>query len=93
MFDDHNLFLFFFLTQGLTQYLNQVLSQLASWLLGGEVQKVVIVICGVNTGETLERWAFNVETDKAATAGAGGVAKKSQKEISSGKMREKKKQL
>ena len=45
----------------------------------------MIVICGVNTGETLERWAFNVETDKAVTAGAGGVAKKSQKEISSGK--------
>ena len=53
----------------------------------------MIVICGVNTGETLERWAFNVETDKAATAGAGGVAKKSQKEISSGKMREKKKTI
>ena len=53
----------------------------------------MIVICGVNTGETLERWAFNVETDKAATAGAGGVAKKSQKEISSGKMREKRKKF
>jgi mitotic spindle assembly checkpoint protein MAD2 len=68
--------------EGLSNYLNQVLSQLASWLLGGEVQKVVIVICGVNTGETLERWAFNVETDKAATVGGTTHAKKSQKEIS-----------
>ena len=68
--------------EGLSQYLNQVLSQLASWLLGGEVQKVVIVICGVNSGETLERWAFNVETDKALTTGAASTAKKSQKAIS-----------
>ena len=69
--------------EGLSQYLNQVLSQLASWLMGGEVQKVVIVICGVNSGETLERWAFNVETDKAVASGSGtSQAKKSQKEIS-----------
>ena len=39
--------------------------------MGGEVQKVVIVICGVNSGETLERWAFNVETDKAVASGSG----------------------
>ena len=57
--------------EGLSTYLNQVLSQLASWLMGGEVQKVVIVICGVNSGETLERWAFNVETDKAVASGSG----------------------
>ena len=67
--------------EGLNHYLNQVLSQLSSWLLGGEVQKVVIVITGVNSGETLERWGFNVETDKAVTQNGPALARKSQKNI------------
>ena len=67
--------------EGLNHYLNQVLSQLSSWLLGGEVQKVVIVITGVNSGETLERWGFNVETDKAVTQNGPALARKSQKDI------------
>ena len=40
------------------------------WLMAGEVQKLVIVITGVDTGDVLERWAFNCETDKAARSGA-----------------------
>ena len=67
--------------EGLNNYLNQVLSQLAAWLLGGEVQKVVIVITGVNTGQTLERWGFNVETDKSISAGGASTARKSQRDI------------
>lgn len=35
--------------------------------MGGEVQKLVVVINGVDSGEVLERWVFNVETDKAVT--------------------------
>lgn len=38
----------------------------AAWLAAGQVQKLVVVITGVETKETLERWVFNVETDKAA---------------------------
>ena len=38
----------------------------AAWLSKGEVQKLVVVITGVETGEVLERWVFNVETDRAA---------------------------
>lgn len=34
------------------------------WLLRGDVQKLVIVVTGTETNETLERWAFNVETDR-----------------------------
>ena len=47
---------------GLNQYLAQVLNQLQSWLLQGEVQKVVIVITGANSGETLERWVERTST-------------------------------
>ena len=66
---------------GLNQYLNQVLSQLSSWLLQGEVQKVVIVITGANSGETLERWGFNVETDKAVASSGPSGKVKSEKDI------------
>ncbi len=54
--------------EGLKQYLVQVLRQLADWLTRGEVQKLVVVITGVETREVLERWVFNIDTDKAAMA-------------------------
>lgn len=39
------------------------------WLSAGNIQKLVVVINGVESGETLERWVFNIETDAAVTAG------------------------
>jgi mitotic spindle assembly checkpoint protein MAD2 len=35
-----------------------------AWLLNGSVQKLVLVVKGVDSGETLERWVFNCETTK-----------------------------
>ena len=58
---------------GLRQYLGQVLTQLSEWLMCGNVQKLVIVIASVDTGETLERWEFKIETDKHAAAVEEGV--------------------
>ena len=49
---------------GLQEYLGKILSQVSEWLQGGEVQKLVIVVSGAESGETLERWTFNVETDR-----------------------------
>ena len=54
--------------EGLKTYLVQVLRQLADWLTRGEVQKLVVVITGVDSREVLERWVFNMDTDKAAMA-------------------------
>lgn len=34
------------------------------WLSKGEIKSLVLVIIGLHTGETLERWVFNIETDK-----------------------------
>eukprot|EP00944_MAST-04C_sp_MAST-4C-sp1_P011825 g11825.t1 len=48
----------------LQDYLNRILGQLSQWLVNGELTKIVLVICGQTSGETLERWTFNVETDK-----------------------------
>jgi mitotic spindle assembly checkpoint protein MAD2 len=48
---------------GLLKYLSQVMTQVESWLLNGDVQRFVVVVSGVNSGETLERWQFNVLLD------------------------------
>ena len=48
---------------GLTNYLSSVLVQLQQWLTQGTVQKLVLVITSQETGETLERWVFDLHTD------------------------------
>jgi mitotic spindle assembly checkpoint protein MAD2 len=66
--------------EGLKSYLVQVLRQLAEWLTKGEVQKLVVVITGVESREVLERWVFNIDTDKTALA-PGVTRVKSHKDI------------
>mmetsp|Transcript_21008 Transcript_21008/g.44327 ORF Transcript_21008/g.44327 Transcript_21008/m.44327 type:complete len:228 (+) Transcript_21008:166-849(+) len=51
---------------GLLKYLSQVMAQVESWLLNGDVQRLVVVVSGVDSGETLERWQFNVALDDEA---------------------------
>eukprot|EP00908_Phaeocystis_cordata_P025894 Transcript_8372.p2 GENE.Transcript_8372~~Transcript_8372.p2 ORF type:complete len:118 (+),score=31.56 Transcript_8372:235-588(+) len=49
----------------LNAYLENVLTQLSEWLAAGSVQKLVVVVTGQQTQETLERWVFDVHTDKS----------------------------
>lgn len=42
----------------------------ADWLVRGELQKMVLVITSSETGETLERWTFDLQTDKSVVDGA-----------------------
>jgi len=44
--------------EGLLAYLSNITRQLEAWLLGSAVQKLVLVVKGVESGETLERWVF-----------------------------------
>jgi mitotic spindle assembly checkpoint protein MAD2 len=48
----------------LKEYLEQVLEQLANWLERGQVQQIVLVVTGEEDKQTLERWVFNIDTDK-----------------------------
>lgn len=76
---------------GLLKYMSQVMAQVDSWLLSGDVQRLVVVVSGVDSGETLERWQFNValEEDEAAngenahpnTASSSASGKKSSKSL------------
>lgn len=36
---------------------------MAEWLLEKELQRLVLVIVGTDSGETLERWTFNVHKE------------------------------
>ncbi|KAF1333645.1 Mitotic spindle checkpoint component mad2, partial [Globisporangium splendens] len=47
----------------LEEFFTKFLRQLSNWLLKGEVQKLVVVVTGVETQEVLERWAFEVHAD------------------------------
>ena len=46
-------------------YLGNVLSQLEAWLTSGNLQKLVLVVTSQPTGEMLERWVFDLQTDKS----------------------------
>lgn len=50
--------------KGLLQYLHNVQKQVSEWLLAGMIQRLVVVVQGVDTLETLERWQFNVSVEK-----------------------------
>lgn len=49
----------------LKNYLNGVLQQLNAWLFDRTVQKVIVVIANANTGDTVERWQFDIECDQS----------------------------
>jgi mitotic spindle assembly checkpoint protein MAD2 len=48
---------------GLLKYLRLVQSQVTKWLLSSNIQRLVVVVKGVETLETLERWQFNVTVE------------------------------
>ena len=43
------------------------MAQVEAWLLSGDVQRLVVVVSGVDSGETLERWQFNVALEEENT--------------------------
>lgn len=45
---------------------------LPEWLEGGALQKVVLVVTSVASKEVLERWTFDIQTDKAVVNGRWG---------------------
>ena len=54
----------------LDKYLRTVTAQMQDWITSGDLQKMVMVIATVASSEVLERWTFNVETDKEVASGA-----------------------
>lgn len=59
--------------EGLLGYLDNIMSQVRAWLLTGDVQKFVVVVAGIDSGETLERWQFNVSPDNISVEKSADV--------------------
>uniref|UniRef100_A0A7S2KF26 HORMA domain-containing protein n=1 Tax=Leptocylindrus danicus TaxID=163516 RepID=A0A7S2KF26_9STRA len=58
--------------EGLIAYLNQIMAQMSTWLTDGKVQRLVVVVSGVDSGETLERWQFQVSVEDQGDTSAVG---------------------
>ena len=41
-------------------YIKKIMSQLNKWMTGGKISKLVVVITSKETGESVERWQFDV---------------------------------
>ncbi|UIZ27722.1 hypothetical protein KXD40_005750 [Peronospora effusa] len=63
----------------LNDFFTKFLHQLSNWIIKGEVQKLVLVITGIETQEVLERWAFEVHSENGTDDSA--TSSKSKKEI------------
>lgn len=69
--------------QALTSYIMQVMEQVRKWLLNNDVEKLVLVVTGLQSQENLERWVFTIDTSDAENKDQNQVrAHKSEKEIS-----------
>ena len=58
----------------LKEYLVAVLERVNAWLMEKDLKKLVLVLADAKTGETLERWTFDVETDAEIVDENGGDA-------------------
>lgn len=64
--------------------MQHIINILLAWLNSGKVQKLVLVVKGVDSGDTLERWVFNCfSTAKIRSENAETtlVSTKAQKEV------------
>ncbi|KAL4539368.1 hypothetical protein Ndes2437B_g02251 [Nannochloris sp. 'desiccata'] len=65
----------------LCSYLQSVLRQFSEWLGSGTLQKVVLVVTSAISKEVLERWTFDIQTNKAAVTGEDAPTEKSEAAI------------
>jgi len=65
----------------LRKYIKDVTEQMRDWVEQGVLQRVVLVVSNVATKEVLERWTFQVDTEKDVLEGKVEAAVKPEKEI------------
>jgi len=75
---------------GLLNYLNQIVGQVKSWLMYGDVQRLVVIVTGADSGETLERWQFNVTVEGEHQSGENQNPNNSSNKASSNNKRSEK---
>lgn len=57
--------------KGLQAYIGEVLEQIKGWMMNSQVKKLVVVVASQISGDTLERWTFDVQqvNEKAVAEG------------------------
>lgn len=68
--------------ESFSSYLSTVLAQAKDWLASGNLKQLVLVITDAETSDVLERWTFDIDTNKEVVAG-GPAPEKSEAEIKS----------
>merc|ERR1712050_621885 len=63
------------------KFLENVLSQIKDWLEQRKIKKLVVVLKNVETKETLERWEFQIESEKEKDGKEVEKAEKDEKKI------------
>ncbi|WWD16542.1 hypothetical protein CI109_100969 [Kwoniella shandongensis] len=58
--------------ESLKEYLSTILSQVQEWLLSSSITRLVLAIKSIETGETLERWQFDIHAEDAQTPSGSG---------------------
>lgn len=71
---------------GLAEYLESAMAQLKVWLERGDVTRLVVVIVEKDSGETRERWQFDVDVinkplDESTNAEGGAGVKKTDAQV------------
>lgn len=62
-------------------YLKDVLEYFTKWLETGTLQKAVLVILGAASGQVLERWSFDIQTDKGVVTGETEATEKDEGQV------------
>eukprot|EP00889_Picochlorum_renovo_P005511 jgi/Picre1/32541/NNA_007887.t1 len=62
-------------------YLKEVLEYFTKWLETGTLQKAVLVILGAASGHVLERWSFDIQTDKGVVRGETEATEKDEGQV------------
>eukprot|EP00444_Apocalathium_aciculiferum_P025597 CAMPEP_0183443330 /NCGR_PEP_ID=MMETSP0370-20130417/91390_1 /TAXON_ID=268820 /ORGANISM="Peridinium aciculiferum, Strain PAER-2" /LENGTH=269 /DNA_ID=CAMNT_0025633287 /DNA_START=77 /DNA_END=884 /DNA_ORIENTATION=- len=50
--------------ESLNKFIGEVLQQLRGWMLSSQVKKLIVVIASQATGQTLERWTFDIQVSE-----------------------------
>eukprot|EP01087_Luapelamoeba_hula_P001857 TRINITY_DN11659_c0_g1_i1.p1 TRINITY_DN11659_c0_g1~~TRINITY_DN11659_c0_g1_i1.p1 ORF type:complete len:227 (+),score=25.37 TRINITY_DN11659_c0_g1_i1:85-681(+) len=66
--------------EGVRTFINNILNQLKVFLSEGTVQQVIITVTGVESRATIERWAFEIQTERGSNTGSMPTVR-SEKEI------------
>jgi len=54
--------------KGLQAYIGEVLQQLKGWMMDSQVKKLVVVVASQLSGDTLERWTFDLQVNEEMAA-------------------------